>query len=172
MKIKVQAVSWGRIAYAAVAVAVGAALTPILFPWYHGNSDARSVLVTVFSILAGFLVAVMAIVSDDRSLSGRGWHQDTFVLRSVRAQLTRHRMLFQLYLVILVLTFVDALHPAWPEDLQCWIERATIFLSVIGLMFSFRLPEQLTRRHLDRLTAVIEERRAAETQGGHESGKR
>lgn len=155
-------IAWARVRYATLSAALAALLTPLLLPWYHGNNDARTVLVTVFSILAGFLVAVMAIVADDRSLAGRNWREDTFYLQSIRAQLTRHRLLFQLYLVILVLTFVDALHPHWAENIDLWMERVTIFLSIIGLMFSFRLPEQLTRRHLDRLTRLIEERRLAE----------
>ena len=172
MKLDWHRLAWHRLAYAALSITVASVLTPVLLPWYHGNSDARSVLVTVFSILAGFLVAVMAIVADDRSLVGRNWREDTFFLRSIRAQLTRHRLLFQLYLLILVLCFVDALHPNWSPDLQLWVERVTIFLSLIGLMFSFLLPEQLTRRHLDRLTRLIEERRTNETRGGQEPRSR
>jgi hypothetical protein len=132
-------------------------------PWYQGNAGARSVLVTVFSILAGFLVAVMAIVADDRALSGRNWREDTFLLKSVRSQLVRHRLLFQLYLVILVLCFVDALHPNWPSSIELWSERMTLFFSIIGVATSFSLPGQLTRRHLERLKRAIKDRRERES---------
>jgi uncharacterized membrane protein HdeD (DUF308 family) len=39
-------------------------------PKYHDNSNALTVLVTVFSILAGFLVAVMAIVARAQLATG------------------------------------------------------------------------------------------------------
>lgn len=159
MKSLLREVAWGRVGYGALSVLAAFVLTPYLLPWYHDNTNARSVLVTVFSILAGFLVAVMAIVADDRALSGRNWRQDTFLLRSVRSQLIRHRWLFQLYLMILVLCFVDALRPCWSMSFEIWSERLTLFLSIIGVALSFSLPNQLTRRHLDRLKGAIRDRR-------------
>jgi len=45
-------------------------------PFIHGNQDAVNIIVTVFSILAGFLVAVITLVGDPKSLpsgSCRAW---------------------------------------------------------------------------------------------------
>ena len=86
-----------------VLLAVLYSLIAAFFAWqfqekYHNNSNALTVLVTVFSILAGFLIAVMAIVGNERALRGKNWRQDTFYLVQIRRDLKRHAALFYLYL--------------------------------------------------------------------------
>lgn len=131
-------------------------------PKYHDNSNALTVLVTMFSILAGFLVAVMAIVGNDRALRGRNWRQDTFYLMQIKRDLRKHAILFYLYLTILALAFLASLNLGWPALLQIGLECFLLFLACMAMLGSFSLPGQLTRRHITDLEAIIKARRDAE----------
>lgn len=155
-------ISWGKVLAFGVSV-----LAAGFFAWkfqskYHGNANALTVLVTVFSILAGFLVAVMAIVGSDRALRGRTWKQDTFYLVQVKRELRRHAVLFYLYLLILALAFLASLDLAWPCIVQTSVEYFLLFLACLAMLLSFALPGQLTRRHISDLETVIKARREQE----------
>lgn len=154
--------SWRKITYFFTCIAIS-----IFFAWkfqpnYHENSNALSVLVTVFSILAGFLVAVMAIVGSERALKGGNWRQDTFYLAKVKQDLHRHATLFYLYLLVLALSFLATLKLEWPEVVQVSVEYVLLFLACLAMLLSFSLPGQLTRRHVSDLEAVIKARRDKE----------
>lgn len=138
-------------------------------PKYHNNSNALSVLVTVFSILAGFLVAVMAIVGSERALKGRNWRQDTFYLLQVKQDLQKHAALFYLYLFVLALSFLASLKLGWPSLIQTSVECVLLFLACLAMLLSFSLPGQLTRRHVSDLESAIKARREKETGGTGES---
>ncbi|MDT4863696.1 hypothetical protein FQZ97_984140 [compost metagenome] len=142
-------------------------LIAAFFAWqfqarYHDNSNALTVLVTAFSILAGFLIAVMAIVGNERALRGRNWRQDTFYLVQVRRELKRHAALFYLYLTILAMAFLASLNLAWPRTIQVGVEGVLLFLACLAMLLSFSLPGQLTRRHIKDLEAVIRARQDEE----------
>ncbi|MOA29679.1 hypothetical protein D3C78_1507100 [compost metagenome] len=145
-------------------------LIAVFFAWqfqpkYHANSNALSVLVTVFSILAGFLVAVMAIVGNERALRGRNWRQDTYYLVQIRRDLKRHAVLFYLYLLVLALAFLASLDLGWPKSVQVGVECFLLFLACLAMLMSFSLPGQLTRRHITDLEALIKTRRDEEARG-------
>lgn len=154
--------SWRKIAYVAGCLAVSVFFGWHFQPRYHGNSNALSVLVTVFSILAGFLVAVMAIVGSERSLKGRNWRQDTFYLLQVRHELRKHSALFYLYLIVLAFSFLAALGLGWPKAVQVGVEITLLFLASLAMLLSFSLPSQLTKRHVSDLEAAIKARREKE----------
>lgn len=135
----------------------------LLQPWYHRSEDAVSVLVTVFSILAGFLAAVMAIVANDRVLRGRNWRQDTYYLRLIRNELRRHKLTFYIYLMVLVLAFLTTLSSSWPALAQRIVEHALIFFTTLGIVHSFQLPEILSRKHISAMEHQIRRRREQET---------
>lgn len=137
-------------------------------PRYHGNGNAMTVLVTVFSILAGFLVAVMAIVSNDRALRGKNWRQNTFYLQQIRRELRLHGLLFYLYLVVLALSFLTELNLGWPCLMQVSLERFMLFLACLAMLFSFMLPGHLTNRHIKDLEHLIRAQREKDN-APHES---
>ncbi|MFV3329898.1 hypothetical protein ACNFIA_03065 [Pseudomonas sp. NY15437] len=155
-------VSWRKILLFGLYTLIAA-----FFAWqfqakYHNNSNALTVLVTVFSILAGFLIAVMAIVGNERALRGRNWRQDTFYLIQIRRDLKRHAALFYLYLAILALAFLASLNLAWPDPVQIGVEGFLLFLACLAMLLSFALPGQLTRRHITDLEAIIKTRQEEE----------
>lgn len=152
-----------KLSYLAISVIAAGLTAWKLQPWYHSSDEAVMVLITVFSILTGFLAAVMAIVANDRVLRGRNWRQDTFYLNLIRNELKLYKLIFYLYLIVLVLSFLTSLEANWPDPLQVWFERALIFCSSLGIFFSFHLPEIISRKHIQAMEHQIRYRRDKET---------
>ncbi|WP_237673587.1 hypothetical protein [Vreelandella profundi] len=155
--------SFRKIVYAGISLLLATFAAWKLQPWYHASEDAVSVLITVFSILTGFLAAVMAIVANDRVLRGRNWRQDTFYLDLIRNELALYKLIFYLYLVVLILSFLTSLEAQWPFPVQIWFERILIFCASLGIFFSFHLPEIISRKHVQAMEHQIRNRRDKET---------
>src|SRR5574337_1653524 len=102
-------VSPRKIAITGATCVVSALAAWFLQPSYHNNANAIMVAATVFSVLAGFLIAVIAITADERSLRGHNWRQDVVYLELIRTDVRRHRNLFVLYLLVLLLVFVGSM---------------------------------------------------------------
>ncbi|MGJ7462294.1 hypothetical protein ACR80S_14445 [Halomonas sp. MA07-2] len=158
-------VSGRKVATELTSVAIALLTGWLLQPWYHRSEDATSVLVTVFSILAGFLAAVMAIVANDRVLRGRNWRQDTYYLAEVRRELLRHSVTFYIYLAVLVLAFFTSISSTWPVWAQRWTEHSLLFFATLGIFHSFQLPRILSRKHVTAIEKEIRQRRERETGG-------
>lgn len=132
-------------------------------PSYHNNANAVLVITTAFSVLAGFLITVLAITADERSLRGASWRQDVVYFVLIKRDLRRHRNMFYLYLVVLALALVGSMDIHWPPLWQVVLERILLFLASLAMLWSFRLPNYLMRRHVDALNRHIKERRNQET---------
>lgn len=156
-------ISLKKTAWSLVSVGLSVAAAYFFREKYHNNSNALTILSTVFSILAGFLIAVFAIVSDERALRGKSWRSNVADLELIKRELRSHRRLFFLYLVVLTLAFVVSLDFAWPMKLQTWIEYVLVFLASMAMISSFRLPSYLMNRHMDALDRVIAAKREEQT---------
>ncbi|AQU83244.1 MULTISPECIES: hypothetical protein [unclassified Halomonas] len=134
----------------------------LLQPKFHDNSGAMSTLVTVFSILAGFLIAVIALVADERALVGKSSRHDKFYLVQIKNELIGHRYLFYTYLFILGLAFIVSLKIDWPNCYQKYSELALLTLACHALLRSFFLPGCLSRKYLEILEKNIAQKEAQE----------
>jgi hypothetical protein len=150
---------WGKILYFAIAAAAGIASGWCGQPLIHHNEQAVTVIVTVFSILAGFLVAITTILSDPGPVVRRSWrtmelHRDNIVRR-----ISRQKWLFVLYLItlglILASTSIDRI---WPCAVV-WLERIYLGMAVAAFLISLSLPWSLTRIQLDRYDEQIADKR-------------
>ncbi|MCU1073261.1 hypothetical protein JAK55_18975 [Stenotrophomonas maltophilia] len=119
-------------------------------PLIHGNTDALNTIVTVFSILAGFLVAVITIVGDGVLLGRASWRRDEYAISGVRKRLTRHKLMFQIYLVVLALVFAIQLHGK-STDWMPWCERLMLFLASFAFLASLTLPGQIFQERIKKL---------------------
>lgn len=158
-----QKISGRKISTIIVTVIVAAVFACAFQPSYHDNSNAIMLVATSFSVLAGFLITVLAITADERSLCGANWRQDVVYFELIKRDLRRHRNMFYLYLTVLLLAFVGALDVRWLPSYQVALERLLLFLAAFALLWSFRIPGYLMRRHMDLLDARIIERRMKET---------
>lgn len=158
-----QKISWKKVTTLAASIVAAAIFAWMLQPSYHNNANAILVVTTVFSVLAGFLITVLAITADERSLRGSNWRQDVVYFELIKKDLRRHRNMFYLYLTVLLLAFIGSLDVCWTSGWQRSLERALLFLAGLAMLLSFRIPGYLMRRHMDALERRIKERRDQET---------
>lgn len=130
-------------------------------PLIHGNQDAINVIVTVFSILAGFLVAVITLVGDPMTLPIGSWQVAELGSKNTRNRLIRYKLLFILYLSTLALIFISMLLKSYPE-FQYYIEIIYMFIASAAFIISFRLPSALMNLQEKRIEQEIEGRREKE----------
>nr|WP_316653180.1 hypothetical protein [uncultured Gellertiella sp.] len=125
----------------------------------HGNDIAQGVIVTVFSVLAGFLIAIMTLLGDQSVLPG-SWRIADEKSRSIKAKLIRQKWLFYFYLITISLIFLKTLVNSKYPSLGCYLERAYFGFATASFILSFKLPSTLMSVQTDRINAVIEARRA------------
>jgi hypothetical protein len=131
-------------------------------PLVHGNQDAINVIVTVFSILAGFLVAVITLVGDPKSLPSGSWQVARLGSELTYNRLIRHKWLFKAYLVTLFLIFVSIVIKNRFPSAQVVIEYIYMFFAAVSCFLSFKLPAALMELQQERIEHEIEERRKNE----------
>jgi len=145
--------------------AISAAFLSFVFrPSFHGNETAANVLVTIFSVLAGFMIAVIAIAADGAILRRKDWRQDAFYLSEARKQLTRYRLMFHIYLIVPALVFLAQLELSWYPGTQAAVEYLLLFLAAFALLWSFSLPGEMTQAYVRKLKQAIDDQRQQEYQ--------
>jgi hypothetical protein len=143
-----------------VALFAGAVVSLWGYPIYHGNDKARDVIVTVFAILAGFLIAVMTLLGDQSVLPGT-WRIAEAQRRAIRMKLIQQKWLFYLYLCTLSVIFACTVFGShWPNGTAI-LERVYFGMATSAFILSFRLPSVLMEIQLDRVEAVVGARRQA-----------
>lgn len=142
-----------------LAVALGVFAAYFGQPLVHGNDQAINIIVTVFSVLAGFLVAIIAIVGDPVLLPPGTWRAAEMERTKLNSRLIRHKWLFTLYLITLALIFISLLLKDKAPVLAIWLERAFLFFGVFAFALSMALPGALIKVQRERIDAVIEHRR-------------
>ena len=131
-------------------------------PLIHGNDMAINVIVTVFSILAGFLVAIMTIMGDPGAFTGRSWRSHELNRGNIFSRLVRQKWMFVLYLVTLGLIFAASLIgniKDTPVTLICWIERIYLGIAILAFILSLGLPSALMEIQISRHDQLIKARR-------------
>lgn len=131
-------------------------------PLIHGNQDAINVIVTVFSILAGFLVAVITLVGDPKSLPSGSWQVARLGSELTYDRLIRHKWLFNSYLATLLLIFVSIIIEDRYSVVQLILEYIYMFFASISCFLSFKLPGALIELQQERIEHEIEDRRKKE----------
>lgn len=155
-------ISWRKVLFI-TACAFGAAIAAYYGqPVVGGNVDIVLIIITVLTIFAGFLVAIMSVVGDPALLPSGSWRAAEIRRESVESELSRHAWLFFVYLIGIALLFVGALlhkAPDAPELAKLWIERLYLFFGVFGFLLSFGLPASILAVQMKRFDAEIEKRR-------------
>ena len=147
------------IAYGLIAIAAGIAAGWLGQELIQGNDAARDVIVTVFSILAGFLIAIMTLLGDQSVLPG-SWRIAEVQKKAIRAKLIRQKWLFYFYLITLALIFLQTLVKIKFPVLSILLERLYFGFATTSFLFSFKLPSTLMSVQTDRIDAVVSARRA------------
>lgn len=151
-------IDWFRIGKFCCTAAISGAAGWFGQPLLHDNSDAIQIIVNVFSILAGFLIAIMTLLGEPSLFRGRTWRSDAVKQSNIYNRLTRHKWLFILYLLILGLVFtVSLITKTYPDmPLVVWIERLYLGFATMAFLMSLELPQKLMKLQLDRYDELIE----------------
>jgi len=152
---------WPRVGWFCAMVAMSAWVGWQVQPWMHGNEEARSIIVNVFSFLAGFLMTVMTLLGEPGLVRGRTWRSDAVKRPNLVRRLTRHKWLFVSYLAVLALAFMAALviRHAPDSPLVVHLERWYLGCAVFAFIYSVLLPFRLQRLQLERFDELVEARR-------------
>lgn len=134
-------------------------------PLIHNNAQAISLITTVFSILAGFLVAIIAITGDPALLPPGTWRAAEMEREKIGRRLIRHEWLFTLYLATLCLIFISLLLQKVCPQITIWLERIYLFFGVLAFSLSLQLPSVLIKIQRERIDSVIEHRRTKDNIG-------
>jgi uncharacterized Tic20 family protein len=151
-----------KVKYSVAVVLWGALGAYYAKPLIVNNQDAINVIVTVFSILAGFLVALITIIGDPKSLPSGSWQVARLGSDLTYNRLNRQKWMFYIYLIALVLIFLSMLLKNKFQDINCIIEYGYLFFSIVAFILSFKLPSTLMELQKERIEQEIAERRRAE----------
>ena len=126
----------------------------------EASGAAVNVLATVLSILTGFLIAIIAMLGDPRSLLAGNWRAASVHRREIKRALNRFSALFYIYLVAIGTAFVGSLvEGSVPEAAHRWVEHVALCLGAGALVLSFGLPSAVRREQMRRLDEEVESRK-------------
>ena len=128
-------------------------------PLIHGNQNAINVIVTMFTVLAGFLIAIITLIGDPKSLPSGSWRKAELAYERTHNRLVRHKFLFKLYLLTLALIFLAFVLKDQLTMYQNIIEYIYVFMTLAAFMLSLKLPSSLMTIQQERIEHEINERR-------------
>lgn len=141
------------------------------------TDEALDVLVNIYSILAGFLIGVIALIGDPSSLPTGSWRVAESATSNTFRKLRSTKNLLYVYLVTLFVIFSYKLlavpatlevikglpfgHEALPflSCVKVVVEQFILFLSFVAFSYSFTLPNSLFEIQKKRVEKEIENRR-------------
>lgn len=152
-------IDWWRLAKLAFALGVSAYVGHQFQPMVANNPDAVNTVVTIFSILAGFLIAVITFIAEPTLQQATNWEELQHMKDTVRRKLFRQKLLFFLYLLTLGVALAMYLTP--PTMLEVLKILQTCFLGLATFVFlaSFSLPGSLMKIQMERYEAALEDSR-------------
>lgn len=129
-------------------------------PLANGNTDALRLIVSLFAVLAGFIIAIITASSNPKFLYPGNWRIASVHRDEIERALGRYQWLFYIYLVTVTLAFTTTLFkgvgPAWVTH---WLERCTFSLAAAALIWSFGLPAVIARVRKRILDQEVENRK-------------
>lgn len=147
---------WWRLGKLAGTIVVSGAVGYLFQPMVAHNTNAVNTVVTIFSILAGFLIAVITLIAEPTLKQAKNWQELQLMKKTVQRKLFRQKLLFFLYLTTLGVALGTFLVPDTYAELRRWLE--TIFLGLATFVFlaSFELPGSLMKIQMERYEAEMD----------------
>ncbi|MDD2998746.1 MAG: hypothetical protein PHV05_06750 [Candidatus Riflebacteria bacterium] len=78
-------------------------------PLISNNEQAQNIIITVFSILAGFLIAIITFIGEQISIYSQNkesWRMLEGRRPIIQKKLIEHKLLFWIYMIVLLLIFI------------------------------------------------------------------
>lgn len=147
---------WWRIGKLAGAIIVSGAVGYFFQPMVADNTDAVNTVVTIFSILAGFLIAVITLIAEPTLRQAKNWQELQLMKRTVQRKLFRQKLLFFLYLITLGVALGTFLVPDAQTELLRRLETVFLGLATFVFLASFDLPGSLMKIQMERYEAEMD----------------
>ncbi len=132
-------------------------------PYVHKNADLILIIVTVFTVFAGFLIAIITIIGDPVMIPDGSWRIAETGRDRMETRLFWHTVLLICYLITIGLLFTGViLESALDQQSmwRIWIERSYLFFGISSFLFTFALPGALMKLQHIRYDAETARRRA------------
>lgn len=152
-------IDWWRLAKLAIALVVSGLVGYRFQPMVSNNPDAVNTVVTIFSILAGFLIAVITFIAEPTLQAAKNWQELQQMKETVRRKLFRQKLLFFLYLLTLGIALAMYLTPQASVEVLKWLQMTFLGLATFVFLASFSLPGSLMKIQMERYEAALEETR-------------
>lgn len=152
-------IDWWRLIKLTCALGVSAFIGYRFQPMVSNNPDAVNTVVTIFSILAGFLIAVITFIAEPTLRAAKNWEELQRMKETVRRKLFRQNMLFFLYLLTLGIALAMYLTPPASLEVLKWLQVVFLGLATFVFLASFSLPGSLMKIQMERYEAALEETR-------------
>jgi len=152
-----------RISWIIACMVIGAGGASYAQPYMGHNSDIVLIIATVFSVFAGFLIAVITIIGDPIMIQEGSWRVAEVGHDSMRGRLFAHIALFILYLITLASLFIAVVVDKafeCPHSVKSITEWVYLFFSITAFLLTFALPISLWNMQKARYEAEIERRRS------------
>lgn len=146
---------WWRLGKLAGAVIVSGAVGYFFQPMVANNTNAVNTVVTIFSILAGFLIAVITLIAEPTLKQAKNWQELQLMKKTVQRKLFRQKLLFFLYLITLGVALGTFLVPDVQAELRRWLETVFLGLATFVFLASFELPGSLVKIQMERYEAEM-----------------
>ncbi|ABD55811.1 hypothetical protein Jann_2894 [Jannaschia sp. CCS1] len=150
---------WWRLTQLVVAIGVSSFIGYRFQPMVANNPNAVNTVVTIFSILAGFLIAVITFIAEPTLQQARTWDELQRMKETVRRKLIRQKLLFFLYLLTLGIALAMFLTPPTMLEPLKWLQTAFLGLATFVFLASFSLPGSLMKIQMERYEAALEDSR-------------
>ena len=147
---------WWRLGKLVVAIGVSCAVGYFFQPMVANNTDAVNTVVTIFSILAGFLIAVITLIAEPTLKQAKNWQELQLMKQTVQRKLFRQKLLFFLYLITLGVALGTFLVPDAQAELRRWLETVFLGLATFVFLASFDLPGSLMKIQMERYEAEMD----------------
>lgn len=171
----------GRIIYhqkfTIFSVILSAAFSYFFYPLM--NVDSMNALVSIYSILAGFLIGVISLLGDPSLIPNGSWRIAYGASKNAARSLLATKMLLYIYLLTLLLIFLHKVLFSYtgqlPDDMlfkeyiasmlitlteyKDNVDIVILFCAILAFLFSFKLPSKLYEIQKQRVQQEVENRR-------------
>lgn len=153
-----QGIDWVRVALLATAASLSLGGGYYLYPLISGNKDAVNAIITVFSILAGFLIAVTTLLTEPVLKAATTWSELQTMRSTLQRKFRRYQLLFFLYLLCLGLAIATYVIPQALAPIRSALEYTFTSLSIFVFLCSLFLPTSLMQAQMERYDATLKEK--------------
>lgn len=150
---------WRRVVKLALACLMSGYVGYKYQPMVSDNPNAVNAVITIFSILAGFLIAVITFIAEPTLQQARSWQELQLMKKTVENKLLRQKILFFLYLFTLGVALVMYLVPQDMDEIQKYLQISFLSLATFVFLASFSLPGSLMRIQMERYEAALDKTR-------------